>query len=308
MERRSFFKLLAAAGLGSHLDAHPLFAAPAPGSYQAAAIPNLYYRFLPGEREALATPPVVTAIASGIVHLGTGATARTLEAGASTDGWALLTVVDMNGVPTAVFEKRATYRGTIAFVTADRGAIASIPTFIGDLATIAPRPVAAPADKQLRRTRTWVAGPDLPGQYLLDAAGDPTWETVAALGPEFLGWTLVANEQAGPERSLFLDEQGNSRELNNIPQPRPPGHPTSSAPSSTSASSSPATTSSSGAIARATASAPCSAATPPPPTSASGMRSSAAATRSWPSCPRATTPSPSSASASSSPTNRSRPT
>lgn len=221
MERRSFFKLLAAAGVASQGYGHGLFATSMPGSspegYQAAAVPNNYYRYLPGEREALAKVPVATTIASGVVHLGAGERGRAIEAGGSVDGWLLLTVVDMNGVPTAVFEKRTTYRGAIVYVTAERGTIANIPTFIGDIAKIAPRAVAAPTEKQLRRTRNWVAGPDTPGRYILGAAGDPSWETVAALGPEFLGWTLVANEQAGPERSLFLDEEGMSRELNNVP-------------------------------------------------------------------------------------------
>ncbi len=29
---------------------------------------------------------------------------------------------------------------------------------------------------------------------------DPRYENVAALGPEYIGWTLVANEQSGPRR------------------------------------------------------------------------------------------------------------
>jgi len=216
MERRSFFKLLAAAGLATQAEMIPLFAAAtAPGTYRAAAIPNDYYRFLPGEREALAEAPSATAIVSGIVHLAGGS--RHIEAGATEDGWLLVTVLEINGTATAVFEKRVTHRGAIAYVTADRGTIAILPTFIGDIATITPRPVAAPADKQLRRTRNWVPGPDLPGQYILEAAGDPTWETVAALGSEYIGWTLVGNQQAGPERSLFLEPDGTSRELNNTP-------------------------------------------------------------------------------------------
>ncbi len=32
---------------------------------------------------------------------------------------------------------------------------------------------------------------------------DPSYENVAALGLELIGWTLVANEEAGPEKSLW---------------------------------------------------------------------------------------------------------
>ncbi len=214
MNRRSFFQLLAASAAASQLRTASLLAAgPAPGNGPAASIPNNYYRFLPGEREALARTPGLTGIEDGSVLAGS----RRLHLNDTLDGWRVLAVTDMNGVPTAVFEKRVTYRGAIVYLTADRGVIATIPTFLGDLATIAPRPVTAPPDKQLTRRSMAHPGPDVPGSYILSAAGDPSWNTVAALGPEYLGWTLVGNQISGPERSLFLAEDGTSRELNNTP-------------------------------------------------------------------------------------------
>lgn len=222
MERRSFLKLLAAAGITSTVD--PAFL-PAEeqhlnekkGSYTAAKIVNEYSEFLPGEQEALAAPPVITeAVAIG-VRLRAVSNGRILAIGEAVDGWHLLAVIDMNGVPTAVFEKHVTHRGAIAFVTADRGTIALIPKGIGDLAQIRPRQITAPANAQLRRPAHYIPGPDRPGEYILNSGDDPCYENVAALGPEYIGWTLVANEQSGPLRSLFLEPDGTSRELNNDP-------------------------------------------------------------------------------------------
>jgi len=137
--------------------------------------------------------------------------------GESTNGWHLLAVIGINGTPTAVFEKHVTHRGAIAFVTADRETIALIPKGIGDLANIRPRKIAAPADVQLRRPTRYIPGPDIPGKYILNSNEDPCYENVAALGPEYIGWTFVANEQGGPMVSLFLNPDGTSRELNNDP-------------------------------------------------------------------------------------------
>lgn len=213
LERRTFLKLVAGTVAASHMPGAPTFAAPV-GGYTAASVPNDYYRFLPGEREALSSAPAVLSVHNGSVRLQRD---RMLKAGESEQGWRLVTTVDTNGAQTAVFEKRVTHRGAIAFVTEERGTIAMVPTFIGDLAAIKPRAVTAPADKQLRREKSWSSRPDTPGDYILAAQGDPSWETVAALGPEYLGWTLVGNEQGGPERSLFLEPDGTSRELNNRP-------------------------------------------------------------------------------------------
>ncbi len=215
MERRSFLKLVAATVAATQAGGLEALGAQASG-YEAAAIQNEYYRFLPGEREALQTPPALASNADGSLRLANGGGA-VIKSGDQQAGWRVVAVLDTNGAATAVFEKRTTYRGALAYVTAERGTIALVPTFIGDLSTIKPRPVTAPADKQLKRERSWKPGPDVPGEYILNAKGDPSWETVAALGPEFIGWTLVGNEQAGPERSLFLEPDGTSRELNNVP-------------------------------------------------------------------------------------------
>lgn len=215
MERRTFMKLVAASVATAH--GAQLLGSPRAGDgYAAASIQNDYYRFLPGERESLLAPPMVASNPDGSLRLA-GNAAPVLRAGDVQDGWRTVAILDANGAATAVFEKRTAYRGALAYVTAERGVIALVPTFLGDLANIKPRPVSAPADKQLRREKSWKAGLDVPGEYILQAKGDPSWETVAALGPEFIGWTLVANEQGGPERSLFLEPDGTSRELNNAP-------------------------------------------------------------------------------------------
>ncbi len=185
--------------------------------HRAARIVNEYTEFLPGEREALSRPPSITAADSVAVRLHAPSGSRALSIGETEDGWRLLTVVDMNGISTAVFEKHVTHRGAIAFVTVDRGTIALSPKGIGDLAQIRPRSIAAPAEAQLRRPRHYTPAPDLPGDYILNSSDDPCYENVAALGPEFIGWTLVANEAGGPQRSLFLEADGTSRELNNDP-------------------------------------------------------------------------------------------
>ena len=222
VERRSFLKLLAAAGLSSAFDPRTLRgdvrrSNRPPGTYSPARIVNEYSAFLPGEKIALATAPAIEEATALGVRLRSGSGERRLRVGESIDGWQLLTVVDMNGTATAVFEKHVTHRGALAFVTADRGTIALIPKGIGDLAKIRPRQVTAPADVQLRRPARYVPGPDLPGDYVLNSSEDPCYENIAALGPEYIGWTLVANEEAGPQRSLFLEPDGRSRELNNDP-------------------------------------------------------------------------------------------
>ncbi len=222
IERRSFLKLLASAGVSSTLDAAYLSAENkrASGSqapYRSAKIVNEYYELLPGERAALAKPPAIMEANAVGVRLRTGSNDRPLTVGEAIDGWRLLTTFNMNDAETAVFEKHVTHRGAIAYVTADRGTIALIPKGIGDLAKIRPRQIAAPVDAQLRRPRRYIPGPDAPGKYLLNSSDDPCYENVAALGPEFIGWTLVANEQSGPLRSLFLEADGTSREWNNDP-------------------------------------------------------------------------------------------
>lgn len=212
VERRTFLKLVAGTAAAAHIP----WSASAAGAtgYTAASVSNLCYQFLPGEQEAIAAAPAVAAVQEGSVRLAGG---QSLAVGERESGWLLVATLDENGAETAVFEKRVTHRGALAYVTAERGTIAMIPTFIGDLGAIKPRAVTAPPDKQLRREKSWKPRPDTPGEYILGAQGDPSWETVAALGPEFIGWTLVGNEQCGPEHSLFLEPDGTSRELNRTP-------------------------------------------------------------------------------------------
>ncbi len=217
MDRRMFMKLLACTGAASHANTSWAFDPRVKTGYAAASIPNDYYRFLPGERESLQRVPAIQSVTGGSVTLRDAGQRSALAPGEAVDGWTLLTVVDMNGTRTAVFEKRTSYRGSIAYVTVDQGVIAQIPTFLGDIANIRPRAVTAPTDKRLKRGKGWTNGPDIAGEYILEAAGDPSWESVAALGKEFIGWGLVANEEAGPERSLFLEPDGTSREINNDP-------------------------------------------------------------------------------------------
>lgn len=222
IERRSFLKLLAAAGTGTVFDvavpgADTKRSGDAKTPYSAARIVNEYSAFLPGEREALATAPAISEVSALGVLLHGASNARQLTVGDAVDGWRLAAIADMNGTLTAVFEKHVTHRGAIAFVTADRGTIALVPKGVGDLAKIRPREIAAPAEMQLRRPARYIPGPDVPGDYILRSSDDPCYENVAALGAEFIGWALVANEQAGPERSLFLEPDGTSRELNDNP-------------------------------------------------------------------------------------------
>ncbi len=207
MNRRSFLQTLSA----SYAAASAIPAANAQqktsqpkGRYSPGRIPNEYSLFLPGEREALEKPPRFDRI-------------RTLQPGAVIDGWQLLTVVGMNGSETAIFEKHVTHRGMIVFLTEAEGVILRIPKGIGKLANIRPRPINTP---HIRFTREvpFVPGPDRLAAYILNSNEDPCYENVAALGAEYIGYTLVANEQAGPLRSLFLQADGKSRQLNSQPE------------------------------------------------------------------------------------------
>lgn len=224
LDRRDFLKLLAVAGAAPSL--HPHFAGasavPAPRSEDAGdrAIPNEYTLYLPGEKAALHTIPVVSEITGDQISATVSGTKVALHPGASIAGWKLLTVASIDGVATAVFEKHVTHRGAIAYVTASRGVVACVPKYIGSLTKIRPRPVHAEDPVRLRRVETYVPGPDRAQEFLLQLQQDPSYETVAALGPEYIGWTLVANEQGGPRTSLYLDPAGKSRELCGKPNGR----------------------------------------------------------------------------------------
>ena len=218
LERRDFLKLLAMAGVGSAFDPTLSFGLDAkssrtPGSYSAGRIPNEYSLFLPGEKEALREAPSVSAIAEGGLMAKLGSHSSRMRAGDLLEGWRLLTIVGMNGVETAVFEKHVTHRGAIVYVTQGEGLIAYIPKQIGDLSRIRPRPTNTSDGVRLERAPHYIPGPDAAGLYILNSSDDPSYENVAALGAEYVGWTLVANEQGGPNTSLYLDAQGQSREI-----------------------------------------------------------------------------------------------
>jgi len=215
--RRSFLQGLCTAGALEVARLAPLARALA-GVPQAAGaraperIVNDYSLFLPGEREALAAPPLVTAVHRDGVLLAGNASAQLLRVGASADGWCLLAVSYFDGAATAVFEKHVMHRGAIALVTAERGVIARIPKIVGRLSSIRPRPIRAPEDVRLQRTARYIPGPDVCGDYILHSSEDPCYENVAALGSEYIGWTFAGNEGAGPLRSVFLQADGRSRE------------------------------------------------------------------------------------------------
>ena len=206
MNRRSFIQTLSAsyAAASGASAAHSQEKSHLPkGRYSPGRIPNEYSLFLPGEREALEKPPEPGPF-------------RNLHPGQMINGWQLLTIAGMNGSETAVFEKHVTHRGMFLFMTEAEGIILRVPKGIGALANIRPRPTNTP---HIRFTREvpYVPGPDKLAAYILNSDEDPCYENVAALGAEYIGYTLVANEQAGPLRSLFLEADGASRQLSSEP-------------------------------------------------------------------------------------------
>ncbi|MBZ5670555.1 MAG: hypothetical protein LAO04_12595 [Acidobacteriia bacterium] len=228
MKRRSFLQFLSATLPGvwagaAESAADPSQAAKPPsvaerGRYQPGRIPNEYSLFLPGEREALKNSPRLLAMGPNFVKARLDSEERVLEVGESVGGWQLLTILpELNGEATAVFEKRVTHQGAIVYLT-ERGEIASIPERIGELSNIRPRPTNTPHGIRFDRPSPYVPGPDVWGEYILNSAEDPCYENVAALGPEFTGWTVVGNEEAGPEKSLSLEADGKSRQLMPIPE------------------------------------------------------------------------------------------
>jgi hypothetical protein len=190
-----------------------------PGKYSPGRIENLYSKFLPGEKEAFAKPPLAQEFLSGgRVSAASGGKIATLQAGQVLDGWKLLVVVNINGTDTAVFEKRGAHRGVIAYVTRSEGAIALVPLSIGLLCNITPRPTHTPHNVRFERARHYVPGPDVPGGYILNSAEDPCYENVAAMGAEYVGWAFAGNEDAGPKGSIFLGVDGLSRQMKAGPE------------------------------------------------------------------------------------------
>jgi hypothetical protein len=220
LDRRDFLKLLSAAGAAGTLSpAGELFAVPRPsGAYRPGRIVNEYSAFLSGEKTALGEPPSVSGIDGKSATASHGGASQRVEHGENIAGWVLLTTLEMNGVMTAVFEKHATHRGAIAYVTERGGTIALIPKQVGDLSKVRPRPTDTPHGVKLERPLRVSQGPDVAGDYILKSNEDPSYENVAALGAEFIGWTLVANEEAGPLSSVYLEADGTSRQPKKNPQ------------------------------------------------------------------------------------------
>ncbi|MGD0696755.1 MAG: hypothetical protein ABSB82_18215 [Terriglobia bacterium] len=229
MKRRSFLKravavpaLGASASLAGSVAPHgseeprtPNPESRTPGKYSPGRIQNEYSLYLPGEREALAHSPRVISISGDTVKaiLSGETESRPLKVGGAIGGWQLVAILPwLNGTATAVFEKHVTHQGAIAYVT-EMGEIAHIPKRIGDLSKIRPRPANNLHGVKLERPARYVPGPDVCGDYILNSSEDPSYENIAALGEELIGWTLVANEEAAPEKSLWLEADGKSRQL-----------------------------------------------------------------------------------------------
>ncbi len=181
--------------------------------YRPGRIVNDYSLLLPGEQEALARAPRVTGFTDSAVQVDGH---DTVPRGGSADGWRLLAILALEeNVPTAVFEKHVAHQGAIVYVT-KAGVTARIPKRIGQLSNVRPRPIHTPHMK-FERPAALPPQADVPGEYILNSSEDPCYENVAALGSEYVGWTLVGNEEGGPETSLYLEADGRSRQLNPSP-------------------------------------------------------------------------------------------
>ncbi|MGO8720168.1 MAG: hypothetical protein ACLQMO_13280 [Acidobacteriaceae bacterium] len=223
LERRTFLKLLGAAGLTSAVGPVAALGADSTsilpkGGDRPGQVPNEYSLFLPGEQEALQSPPTVIQFSSGEVLAKAGSRSVPVKLDEQIDGWRLLNISEMNGAMTAVFEKHVTHRGAIVYVTQRDGVIAFVPKQIGDISQVRPRPIHSPEGIRLEQSYEEGPQPDHAGRYILQSTEDPSYGNVAALGAEYIGYTLVANEEAGPLRSLFLDARGRSRELCDHPK------------------------------------------------------------------------------------------
>ncbi len=221
MKRRSFLKGVAAslpAGviLGSAAAEQISDTSKAPqGSYRPGGIVNEFTCFLPGERDLLNQPIEIRH--PHLDFLGVEARVageqRAVRIGQTIQGWKLLAVLPWhNGLPTAVFEKHVTHQGLIVYVN-EEGEIARIPKQIGDLSKIKPRSTNAKHGMKFARPAKFTPGPDHLGQYILNSVEDPCYENIAALGPEYVGWTLVSDEGVGPMKSLWLEPDGKTRQF-----------------------------------------------------------------------------------------------
>ncbi len=196
----------------------PLAGASQGASARAAEHPpgrivNEYSLLLPGEKEALAANVRASHFEDHRLTAAIGQSTRVLSVGEELDGWQLLAIANINGSATAMFEKRVTHRGALIYVTEAQGVIARIPLGVGQLSSIRPRQISPEDRGKLQRKSHYTPGPDVAGQFILRGSEDPCYENIAALAEEYIGWSLVANEEAGPLRSLFLDAGGSSRQL-----------------------------------------------------------------------------------------------
>lgn len=215
MQRRRFLQTAGGVFAAGVLEKKSQSATPQPadaanGGYAPGRIQNDYSLFLPGEKKALASAPKVARIERDAVWLE--GSAQPIHSGQSADGWVLLASFEINGTQTAIFEKNVSYQGAIIYTTEREGVILRIPKRLGYLSRVRPRPIDAKAI-QFTRMTPYRPGPDRLGEYILHSNEDPCYENVAALGPEYIGWTLVGNEQGGPFVSLFLEADGKSRQL-----------------------------------------------------------------------------------------------
>ena len=193
--------------------------APTP-AYSIPAILNEYTALLPGEAETLAAKLSVRRIDVEYqeVEASVAGESKKLKVGESISGWKLLAILPWhNGTPTAVLEKHVTHQGALAFVTAERE-LARIPKQIGDLSKIRPREVLASTKVKFERPSKITTGPDTLGQYVLNSDQDPSYETLAGLGKEYTGWTLVSDEGVGAQKSIWLEADGKSRQVSDDPQ------------------------------------------------------------------------------------------
>ncbi len=213
MDRRDFIKLMSAMGAATVCGRAQgsTGAVESPLGYKPGRIENEYSLLLPGEAELLKSPPQVQSFNGDGVIATIHDKQQQVAIGGLVNGWALISSLDINGVQTAVFERHVTHRGAIAFVTERGGTIALIPKGIGQLDKIRPRPTTTPQVK-LERPLRMTPGPDITGEYLLRSSEDPCYENVAALGAEYIGWTLVSSDGAGPMRSIYLEADGTSRQ------------------------------------------------------------------------------------------------
>lgn len=217
MDRRDFIKLISSVSAAAACERNWTALAETTEGHAPGRIENEYSLLLPGEAEMLKHPPQVRSFTPEGITVESNGKDQSISVDALVNGWMLLAAFDLNGVQTAVFERHVTHRGAIAYVTERGGTIALIPKGIGDLSRIRPRPTNTP-DVKLVRPRRVLPGPDVAGEYILRSSEDPCYENVAALGKEYIGWTLVSSDGAGPLRSLYLEADGTSRQRKSNPQ------------------------------------------------------------------------------------------